>query len=220
MNLLPPPLRLAGYAAFGLLLGGVRAEPPAEAPAPPSLAAPLGAPARTEAAESPAPGGQRPAPSDTSAMISAGLPKYSPPKPAPPPRPESELPDLRDTDKPRNEIIRLPKYVVRAAKPPIFREQDIHNAQGLADLAVRRYLSEFDRELLNKVTLPLFGSTPEARALEMYREDLRWSNLASLNDTANAMARGGDKSESVYIKREAEDTYMRTIDWGGTIPKP
>ena len=118
-------------------------------------------------------------------------------------------------DKPQNEIIRLPKYVVRAAKPPIFREQDIHTAQGLADLAVKRYLSEFDYGVLNRFTLPLVGISPETRALQRYAEDQRLNNIHSLDATADAIARGGDSAESVYIKRATQDTYMRTIDWGG-----
>ena len=168
MNLSQSLLRLAGVVVFAIASAGLRADPPPDAPAPPPIAAP-----RADAAGGPARDASGPAPAETSAMISAGLPKYSPPKPAPPPKPESELPDLRDMDKPKNEIIRLPKFVVRAAKAPIFREKDVYTAQGLADLAVRRYLSEFDRSLLSQVTLPLFGVSPEARALARYEEDQR-----------------------------------------------
>lgn len=215
MNLSQSLLRLAGVVVFAIASAGLRADPPPDAPAPPPIAAP-----RADAAGGPARDASGPAPAETSAMISAGLPKYSPPKPAPPPKPESELPDLRDMDKPQNEIIRLPKFVVRAAKAPIFREMDVYTAQGMADLAVRRYLSEFDRSLLSQVTLPLFGVSPEARALARYEEDQRLGNVASLTDTADAIARGGDSSESVYIKKQTQDTYMRTIDWGGPVPKP
>ena len=221
MNFISPLLRLAGCAAVGILVAGARADPPAtpDAPPPPAIAAPGSAAPSTDAVKR-AQDANRSAAPDTAAIISAGLPKYAPPKPEPPPKPESELPDLRDIDKPKNEIIRLPKYVVRAAKPPIFREQDIYTAQGLADLAVKRYLSDFDRGVLNRLTVPLFGVTPEERALAQYQEDLRLKNIADLNATANAMSRGGDSAEGAYIKRETQDTYMNGIEWGGTVPKP
>ena len=45
------------------------------------------------------------------------------------------LNDLRDIDKPRNGIIRLPNYTVQEKKPPVFRERDIYTREGLADLA-------------------------------------------------------------------------------------
>ena len=109
---------------------------------------------------------------------------------------------------------------MRAAKPPIFREQDIYNAKGLADLAVRRYLTEFDAGILNRLTVPLFGASAESRALLQYEEDLRLANIAKLTDTADSMSRGGDPAEGLYIKKAMEDTYQRGIDWGGTVPTP
>eukprot|EP01035_Chromulina_nebulosa_P038557 gene38557-52084_t len=35
---------------------------------------------------------------------------------------EEEAADLRDTDKPKNQIVRLEKYVVKEERPPIFTE--------------------------------------------------------------------------------------------------
>lgn len=153
----------------------------------------------------------------TAAMLAAGLPTYDPPKP-PPQVPEDTLVDLRDVDKPKNGIIRLPKYVVRPPKVPIFREQDIYTPKGLADLAVKRYLSELDAGVLNRFVIPLFGTSNETRALEQYREDQRLANMADLKDTADSARRGGDVAESEYLKRESQETYVRSFDWGGPIP--
>ena len=211
-----PPLRFAALAVAGVLPLGAQTAPPPEAP-PPAIAAENPAAGPAGAAQGLPQAESRPVSQGTAAMLAAGMPRYSPPKP-PPPKPEGDLPDLRDIDKPKNEIIRLPKFFVRASKPPIFREQDINTAQGLADLAVRRYLSEFDYGLLNRLTIPLFGASAEARALEQYREDQRLSSMASLNNTADAIGRGGDAAESGYIKRAAADTYLRPIDWGGPVP--
>ena len=51
-----------------------------------------------------------------------------------------------------------------------------HTEKGLTDIAMRRYISDVDRAL-NRWTLPLFGSSKEARALAMYAEDegVRWT---------------------------------------------
>jgi hypothetical protein len=156
-------------------------------------------------------------------QLSAMTPKYNPAAPKPVPKPEEELPDLRETDKPKNGIIRLPKYVVQEARPVVLSERAVNTKQGLADLAVRRYMSEADRAL-NRFTLPLFGTSMQDRALLMYGEDERLQNMAELNDNA-ATAAKSDPAAGAYIRREAEKTFMRTSDFGsgtgsnGGVPK-
>jgi len=149
---------------------------------------------------------------DVAASLAAAMPKYNPPKPAPPPTPVEQQPDLRDVDKPKNTIIRLPDYVVREAKPPVFRERDINTQQGLANIALRRYGTEASRAL-NRFTIPIFGQTQEARALAMYAEDERLKNITELNDAA-AMVSARDKAQGAYIKRDIQNTTMRAADYG------
>ena len=60
---------------------------------------------------------------------------------------EEEAADLRDTDKPKNGIVRLEKYVVREERPPIFTERQINTKKGLTSIAMRRYISDADRAL-------------------------------------------------------------------------
>ena len=150
--------------------------------------------------------------SDVAASLAAAMPKYNPPKHAPPPKPVEEQPDMREIDKPKNGIIRLPDYVVREAKPPVFRERDINTQQGLANIAMRRYGTEASRAL-NRFTIPLFGQTQEARALAMYAEDERLKNITELNDAA-AMISARDKAQGAYIKRDIQNTTMRAGDYG------
>lgn len=119
---------------------------------------------------------------------------------------------MRDIDKPKNTIIRLPEYVVREQKPAVLSERAVHTKQGLADLAVRRYISDADRAL-NRFTLPLFGTSVEQRALMMYAEEERLRNMADLSDNA-AMVSTTDKAAGMYVKREAEKTYLRSSDFG------
>lgn len=149
---------------------------------------------------------------EVSAALSAVAPKYTPPPPKPEPKPESEQVDMREVDKPKNTIIRLPKYIVQEQKPVVFSERAITTDKGLADIAVRRYISDVDRAL-NRFTLPLFGSSAESRALAMYAEEERLKNMSDLRDSAIDAAKT-DPAAGAYILRESRETYMRTSDFG------
>ena len=142
------------------------------------------------------------------------MPKFEAPKPVEkkPVVVEEDLPDMRDLDKPRNGIIRLEKFIVREAKPPVFRERDVNTKKGLTDLAMRRYISDFDRAL-NLASLPFVGRLTEQRALAMYAEDERLKNMADLSDAANTASKS-DAAAGTYINRESQKTYMRSRDFG------
>lgn len=149
---------------------------------------------------------------EVAAALAAASPKYTPPPPKPEPKPESELPDMREIDKPKNQIIRLSPVIVREPKPVIFSERTIHTEKGLTDIAMRRYISDVDRAL-NRFTLPLFGSSKESRAMAMYREDERLRNMSELEATATAVS-AADAAGGTYIRRETEKTFMRSNDFG------
>ena len=134
------------------------------------------------------------------------MPKYSPPKPPPPPQP---VVDLRDIDKPKNTIKRLPKYVVHARTPPVFREQDVNTPAGLAAIGLKKYGGLNLSPILNQNI-----------AKQMIQDDERTANMADLTDSANDIARGtkSDAAESEFIKKESADTYMRQEDWTPSAP--
>lgn len=199
--------------------------------APPSSAADTSAPAANPAAASPvlnpaAPASSAPSASrrsraisgEVAAALAAATPKYTPPPPPPPPKPEAELVDMREIDKPKNTIVRLPKYIVQEKKPPVFRERDIHTEKGLTDIAMRRYISDADRAL-NRWTLPLFGTSKEARALAMYAEDERLKNMSDLKDAATNAAKS-DAASGEYIRRESNKTFLRSSDFGWSSGEP
>jgi len=173
-------------------------------------------------AQDPTPPANPPAPStpkreraisgDVAASLAAAMPKYNPPKPTPPPTPVEQQPDLRDIDKPKNTIIRLPDYIVREARPPVFRERDINTRQGLKNIAMRRYISDFDRAL-NLASVPFFKGQAEDRAMAMYAEDERLKTITELNDAAD-MVSARDKAQGIYIKRDIQNTTMRASDYG------
>jgi len=150
--------------------------------------------------------------SEVAASLAAAMPKYNPPKPAPPPKPVEEQPDLREVDKPKNTIIRLPDYVVREAKPPVFRERDINTKAGMANIAMKKYGTEASRAL-NRFTIPLFGQSQEDRALAQYAEDERLKTITELNDAADFVS-ARDKAQGAYIKRDIQNTTMRASDYG------
>ena len=182
---------------------------PSAAPASPDSSAPSTAPEKAKP--------QRAVSNEVAATISAGMPKYNPPPKAPEPKPEEELPDLRETDKPKNQIIRLPKYIVREPRNPVLRDRDVNTKAGQAALAEHRYISDADRAL-NRWNIfgqrsTAGGNSTTARALAMYADDERLSNMADLNDAAG-LASASDKAAGAYIKREAQKTYMRTDDFG------
>lgn len=209
-------------ATFGAasLLPVVTAQTPA-APATSPLFAP--SPAATATTESTtkaptAPKRNRAISSDVAAALAAAAPKYSPAPPPPPPKPESELVDMREIDKPKNTIVRLPKYVVQEPKPPVFTERSIHTEKGLTDIAMRRYISDADRAL-NRWTLPLFGTSKESRAMAMYAEDERLRNMANLEETAIAASKS-DAAAGTYIRKEAQKTFLRSSDFGWSSGDP
>jgi hypothetical protein len=194
-----------------------------------SLPAPLAAPAKpavtpaagaTAEPSAPAPRTVHAISPDVAAQLAASRPKFTPVAPPPPPKPEEELPDLRETDKPKNTIVRLPKYVVQEPRPPVFRELDIHTKQGLANLAMRRYLTETDRAL-NRFRLPLFSpfstnggsGSNEDRAMAMYYEDERLKEMADTADKTNMVMRS-DATEGKKVQGAARQTFMRWQDFG------
>ncbi len=156
---------------------------------------------------------------EVAAQLAASRPKFTPVAPPPPPKPEEELPDLRETDKPKNTIVRLPKYVVQEQKSPIFRERDIYTKEGLANLAMRRYFTETDRAM-NRFTIPIFhpisllgGSSNEDRALAMYYEDERLKEMGEAADRTN-MVMKSDRAAGEKMKNVNQQTFMRWSDFG------
>lgn len=184
----------------------------------PVSASPILAPKTEEKPAPSAPKRTRAISAEAAAALAAFAPKYEPPAPKPEPKPEAEQVDMREIDKPKNAIVRLPKYIVQEAKPPVFRERDINTQKGLTDIAMRRYISDADRAL-NRWTLPLFGTSKEARAMAMYAEEERLRNMADLHDAAVSTAKF-DPAAGDYIRKESQNTYRRTSDFGWSSGEP
>ncbi len=153
---------------------------------------------------------------ETESLLEARRPKFDPPKPTPPPKPDDQLLDLRDIDKPKNQIIRLPKVVVTEKPPPIFSQREINTKDGLEDIALKTYLVD-PRNMSPAAAAAqrmLFGGY----ALEQYQEQERLNNIASLKDTANMFQGAGDKDEANLLKNVSADTYLQRGDFGTSAP--
>jgi len=138
------------------------------------------------------------------------LPHYDPPKPVALKTEEPEA-DLRDADKPKNGIVRLPKYVVHATPPPIFTEKDVMTEKARKELAMKQYI-------IDTKDMPSFAAAMaqllfQANASQQYADAERLGNIASLSSDASAAALSGDKAESDFIRAQSNDTYLRRTDW-------
>jgi hypothetical protein len=139
--------------------------------------------------------------------LSLGMPKYNPPTPTPVAANEPQ--DMRDVDKPKNEIKRLPSYVVHDSRPPVFRDRDLYTQDGLVSLSYKLHPG---------LGIGNIAGLNDAPAYEIFLEDERLANIADLKDTARAIANGGDLAEGKYILEETQDTYMRAdqgFNWSG-----
>lgn len=145
----------------------------------------------------------RPISDNLASALSASMPKYNPP---PPPRTEDEDVDLREVDKPRNTIIRLPKYTVTGPRPPVFRERDIYNRSNRTNLSLARNPGLNLGNVLG-LNRPI--------AMAMYAEQERLNNMAEMDDTAESIGRA-DAAAGAYLKRVTDETFMRTSDFGYT----
>ena len=145
---------------------------------------------------------------DLSSALSAGY-KYNPP---PPPKPESEDVDLRDIDKPRNGIIRLPKYVVEGTRPPVFNNRNLYSKEMLRRLAYQKYISSFGRNVLNRYRLPIIGGGAEAYAMMQYEAEERKQNMAEMDDKISMYRVSGDNAEADKLKDDSQRTFMRRTE--------
>lgn len=148
---------------------------------------------------------------DLSKALSFGI-KFNPPPPEP--KPEDEV-DARDVDKPKNGIIRLPKYVVEAKRPPIFNERNLYSKDMLRRLALQRFSSSFSRDVLNRYHL--LGREDEAYALMQYEAEERERNMKEMADRVSMYRVSGDNAEANKLKDDAQDTFMRHTDYS-TVP--
>lgn len=88
------------------------------------------------------------------------------------------------------------------------QSQTLYTEEGWEEAMIKKHLSELDRELLNKWTLP-WGESAAARAarLEQYEQDREWEH--DMKDMLNTME-DYDLPETDELRDEmSEDFYLR-----------
>lgn len=141
--------------------------------------------------------------STTADKLAAARPKLPPLVQRAAPKPAGELPDLRETDKPQNGIVRLPKFMVREPKPPVFRERDFLDEAGRIALGMKRH--------------PGLGAFPFAGlnapiALQMLQEEARLEDMAAFNDLIRT-ASVNDPAARGKLRDLWRQTYLRDNSW-------
>lgn len=144
------------------------------------------------------------------AAISSGMPAYVPQSAR---AAAAAGPDLRDVDKPKNEIPRLPaavmsRYIVHGTSVHVFRNRDLYTKAGLIELAMKEHPG---------LRIGNFFNLNSEIAYEMFLDDERLGKMQDLQDTALAVAVGGDRGEAQAIMDETEDAFMRTEDFSGPV---
>lgn len=95
---------------------------------------------------------------DTSKLVTAGLPKFNPNKPEEKPR-----------QAPNPDVLELEKMTITNQRPrPRLTPQAMMTRGGFNEKLAKERLSAFDRNGLNKFTLPLFGQSAAERARDEY----------------------------------------------------
>ncbi|HEX2855802.1 MAG TPA: hypothetical protein VHO24_21375 [Opitutaceae bacterium] len=121
------------------------------------------------------------------------------------PAPESTPPpDARETDKPRNGIIRLPPHIVRELKIPAFKERELLTPKGKLELAYKRHPG------LRFGNLPFFSNN--AIAMFMLEEEYRLERIAEMSDLVGMMSLT-DPASAKVLKAGAARGFLRSNEW-------
>ena len=176
--------------------------------------------AATEPAAAPAPAPAPPTPgaalsAEVSQQLAASLPGYVAPAPAKRAEPivptaanireqsVARAPGIQKTGTLDPEVLELPKITVRQQPKPRVRlgEGTILGPKAFNEDLAKKNLSGFDRNFLNKFTLPLFGTSAADRA----REDYNLAQKQQFQDDVSTIAKAAEQTDPAAAKalREA-----------------
>ena len=152
-------------------------------------------------AQTPAPAA-RTVSAGTAAKLAAIAPKFTPT-----PLAEEKPPvDLREIDRPKNSIIRLPAYLVQEPKMRAFKEREMLTLKGSLSLALKRHPG------LRFNPLFFLGSN-HGIALAMLEEERRLERLGEMADLLSLMRYSGTPM-SDDTKRLVQQSFMQPSDFG------
>ena len=144
----------------------------------------------------------------TAAQLAAAVPTFE----APPPTPiatsladSASVVDLREVDRPRNTIVRLPSYLVQEEKPVILTEREIQTPRARLQLALKKHPG------LRLGSFWIFRN--DALALAMLAEEERLERKREFEDLASLM-QISDPAAGATVKRDVERAFKREPDFG------
>jgi hypothetical protein len=147
----------------------------------------------------------------TAAQLTAALPKFEQPPaasaatPAANPTPPDSAVDLREVDRPRNTIIRLPSYLVQEEKPVILTERDVRTPRARLHLALQKHPG------LRLGSFWIFRN--DGIALAMLAEEERLEQKQYFEDLVQ-LTQFSDPGTKATAKQGVEHAFMRTADFG------
>ncbi len=174
--------------------------PAATAPEAFSPLAPSSATAPVSAQPSPA---QSVSPT-TAARLAVTAPKYIAPD-SPTAKAVASAPDLRETDRPCNTIIRLPNYVVRQSKEVIYKEDQFVTPEAKLQRTYARHRG------LHAGSFWIFKNDPAAK--EIQEDDERVERRAELSDLLGLFQVGSDPVVERSLRAQVQSTFMNSADW-------
>jgi hypothetical protein len=145
------------------------------------------------------------------ANLSLGMPAYVADLSAP--KAGNPAADLRDLDKPKNQIPRLPiqmmqRYVVRESRVPVFRPRDLYTTAGLIDLSFKEHPG---------LRFGNFFNLNAKVAYETVIEEQLAADRRELADIAIAMAIGGDSEEAALMQKAINDSTFSSEEQQGPV---
>lgn len=109
---------------------------------------------------------------------------------------------------PDPDVVQMAPVIVKENRLPRVDEKEWLTPKALDAALVKEYLSDFDREILNRYTLPLYGVSKEARARMMYEEDKRLRDLQWINDQIDQLKKL-DPQAAKELTKVRNDTFTR-----------
>ena len=114
-------------------------------------------------------------------------------------------------DKPKNDIIRLPRVVVEGSRPPVFREQDIYSPKALTEIAIKRYLSDFGRAL-NAWRIPIIGGAVDGYAMGLWAQDERKRQMREISEQIQLDMLTGNTKRAAELREILRGNFVRPIN--------
>ncbi|MDO8544785.1 MAG: hypothetical protein Q7S40_30445 [Opitutaceae bacterium] len=131
---------------------------------------------------------------EVTAQLTAASPKFDPAASAKP----TELgPDLREIDRPRNTIIRLPDYVVQEEKPVVLKERQVETPRSRLELALKKNPG------LRLGSFWIFRN--DGIALAMHEEEERLVRMKETNELLTLLP----AAEQKQLKPLVDQSFMR-----------